>query len=144
MISNNQRISDDLAGFMDDPLGYVMYCFPWEEEQSIQIVKLAPDYQERFDCEYGPDEWACEFLDDLGAEIKKRAFDGQNAVPPIRFATVSGHGIGKSTLTAWLIKFILDTRPYSVGTVTAMTAEQLKNKTWAELGKWHNMSMTKD
>lgn len=141
-LSNDKKIANDLAGFYSDPLGYVMYVFPWEEEESIQVVRLAPEYHERFNCEFGPDIWACKFLDELGEEIRKRNFNGRDAVEPIRFATVSGHGIGKSVLTAWLIKFILDTRPFSVGTVTAMTAEQLKVKTWSELGKWHRMSIT--
>lgn len=48
-----------------------------------------------------------------------------------------------STLTAWLIKWIMDTRPFSKGVVTANTADQLKTKTWAELAKWHNMSVTR-
>ena len=141
-LSPDEQLGEDLARFYADPLGYVMYMFPWDDESSIQLVKLAPEYHERFGTGYGPDKWACEFLNRLGEEIKKRRFDGHTPVPPIRFATVSGHGIGKSTLTAWLIKFILDTRPYSVGTVTAMTAEQLKVKTWSELGKWHRMSLT--
>ena len=141
-LSIDAQLAEDLTHFYADPLGYVMYCFPWDEEASIQLVKLSPEYHERFGDGYGPDKWACEFLDRLGAEIKQRRFDGHTPVPPIRFCTVSGHGIGKSTLTAWLIKFILDTRPFAVGTVTAMTAEQLKVKTWAEVGKWHSLSLT--
>ncbi|KKM77052.1 hypothetical protein LCGC14_1373970 [marine sediment metagenome] len=158
-LSADEQLAEDLAGFYADPLGYVMYCLPWDEERSIQVVVLQSPFKERFpgalcktstcpfhekvgDHAHGPDVWACEFLDELGEEIRKRGFDGANAVSPIRFSTVSGHDIGKSALTAWLIKFILDTRPMSVGTVTAMTAEQLKNKTWAELGKWHKMSLT--
>jgi len=49
-----------------------------------------------------------------------------------------------SALSAMLIKFVLDTRPYSKGVVTANTGDQLKTKTWAELGKWHNLSVTRD
>ena len=89
-----------------------------------------------------PDEWCCEFLDDLGRDIRQRNFDGQTAVDAIHYSTVSGHGIGKSTLVAWLIKFIMDTRPFAKGVVTATTAEQLKTKTWAELGKWHRLGLT--
>ena len=136
-------LAKDLAEFFADPLGYVMYIFPWSTYGPIQLVELQPPYKERFpSCKYGPDVWACEFLDDLGVEIKARKFDGHEAVDPIQMATASGHGIGKSVLVAWLIKFIMDTRPFSKGTVTANTAEQLKTKTWAELGKWHKMSLT--
>lgn len=137
------EISKDVMTFYDDPLGYVMYAFPWDTDPSIQQVPLHEQYKERFDCEYGPDLWACQFLDNLGEEIRKRGFNGKDAVPPIKFSTSSGHGIGKSALVAWLIKFILDTRPDSQGVVTANTAEQLRTKTWKELSKWHNISLTK-
>lgn len=136
------QIADDMSGFVDDPLGYVMYMFPWDTDRSIQMVRLTPEYRERFNCEFGPDKWACEFLEDLAVEIKKRKFDGTKSVAPIRFSTASGHGIGKSTLVAWLIKFIMDTRPFSKGMVTATTGDQLRTKTWAELGKWHKLSLT--
>lgn len=137
------QLQDILAQFYDDPLGYVMFAFPWEEEPAIQLVKLPEKYHDRFPgCTWGPDLWACEFLDELGSEIRKRGFDGKTAVDPIQFATVSGHGIGKSTITAWIIKFIMDTRPYCKGRVTSGKAEQLKSNTWAELGKWHRMSVT--
>ncbi len=138
----DEQLTEDLNFFYDDPLAYVMYCFPWDTDPSIQQVELAPQYQERFGCQYGPDQWACEFLDSLGAEIADRHFDGRKSVDPIRFSTASGHGIGKSAMVSWLIKFILDTRPYSKGVVTANTGEQLKTKTWAELGKWHRLSLT--
>ncbi|KKL49873.1 hypothetical protein LCGC14_2311170 [marine sediment metagenome] len=119
-----------------------MYIFPWDTDASIQQVYLADEYRDRFNSEYGPYQWACEFLDALGEDIKERGFDGTKAVRPIRYSTVSGHGIGKGALTSWLIKFILDTRPFSKGIVTANTATQLKTKTWSEVGKWHTLSMT--
>ena len=138
----DEELADFLASCYADPLKYVMGCFPWTTEPSIQLVELPKKYRRRFDSLYGPDLWACEFLDELGAEIRKRKFDGIHAVDPILCSTSSGHGIGKSVLVAWLIKFIADTRPYSRGIVTATTAEQLKTKTWAELGKWHRLSLT--
>ncbi len=142
-LSADAVLADEIATFVGDPLGYVMFVFPWDTYQPIQLVELQSPYKERFPgSKYGPDVWSCEFLDDLGAQIKANRFDGINAVAPIQMATVSGHGIGKSVLVAWIIKFIMDTRPLSKGTVTANTAEQLKTKTWAELGKWHKISLT--
>ena len=138
----DDQIAQDIAGFYSDPLAYVMYVFPWNSEPSIQKVELDEAYKDRFSSIYGPDRWACEFLDDLAKDIKKRGFNGRDAVEPIRFSTASGHGIGKSVLVAWLIKFILDTRPFSKGVVTANTSDQLRTKTWAELGKWHGYSIT--
>lgn len=137
------QIADFLSECRFDPLKYVMGAFPWEEDSSIQIVPLSPKYQERFPgCKWGPDEWQCEFLDEWGEEMRERGFDGHMPVDPLRFSTVSGHGIGKSTLSAWIVKFILDTRPHSVGTVSANTAPQLRTKTWSEVGKWHALSIT--
>ena len=136
-------LMQDLSSFYDDPLGYVMYIFPWNTDIGIQNVRLHENYKERFpNCEFGPDKWACEFLDELGEEIKQRKFDGTKSVTPIRFSTVSGHGIGKSVMVAWLIMFILDTRPYSMGVVTANTSDQLRTKTWPELAKWHSLALT--
>lgn len=157
---HDRQLLADIAQFYADPLGYVMYAWPWESEASgIQQVLLAEGvadqlteddkrrqtaYRERFPwCEYGPDLWACDFLDQLGGEIKKRNFNGRDAVNPIQFLTISGHGIGKSVMVAWLVKFILDTRPLSMGTVTANTADQLKTKTWAAVGFWHKLSATR-
>ena len=162
------ELAEQIAEFYDDPLGYVLYVFSWDTDPALQVVdweneavivdwegpglegitgkpyyEVMKPYRERFpNVRFGPDLWACQFLDELGREIRKRGFDGVNPVAPIQFATSSGHGIGKTTLTAWLIKFIFDTRPYSKGTVTANTADQLRTKTWAELGKWHKRSLT--
>lgn len=138
----DQQLAKQIAQFYDDPLGYVMFMFPWDTDPTIQMVELDEPYRSKYNCQYGPDKWACEFLDRLGEEIKQRKFNGKDAVAPIRFSTASGHGIGKSTLVSWLIMFILDTRPYSMGVVTANTSDQLRTKTWAEVAKWHHLALS--
>ena len=136
-------LQEAFARLANDPLGFVMFLFPWDSDPAIQVVELAPEYQKRFRCKYGPDKWACVFLDRLGQEIKARGFDGTHSVDPIQFSTASGHGIGKSTLVAWLILFIMCCYPLSKTTVTAMTEPQLRARTWAELGKWFRRSLVK-
>jgi hypothetical protein len=128
-MSLDVELATDIATFYADPLGHVLYSYPWGEGQLRGFE--------------GPDNWARGFLQDLGDEVRKRGFNGHSAVDPIQFSTASGHGIGKSALTAWLIRWIMDTRPFSKGIVTANTAEQLRTKTWAELAKWHHMGVTK-
>ena len=128
--SGLEMLAEDLAKYYADPFGYVMWAFPWGEGPL-----------KGFD---GPRTWQKEILISLGEAIKERGFNGVNPVDPIQYSRASGHGIGKSALTAWIIKFILDTRPYAKGVVTANTSDQLKTKTWAELGKWHSMSVTKE
>ena len=59
----------------------------------------------------GPDEWQREFLSDWGNAISENDFDGVLPVEAYRCATSSGHGIGKSALTAWIILYIMSTRP---------------------------------
>jgi len=140
--SHDEQINAKLVELRYDPLGYVMWVFPWTSDPTIQKVKLAEPWASRFNCEWGPDAWACEFLDELGVQVKKRKFNGRDAVDPIQFSTASGHGIGKSTLVAWLIKYILDVWPMSKGVVTANTSDQLKTKTWAQVGFWNIKSLT--
>lgn len=141
--SADDMLTEAMGQFYSDPLGFVMFAFPWETEISIRMVKLVEPWKSRYDSEFGPDAWACQFLDDLGDEVKKRGFKpGMKGVNPIQFSTASGHGIGKSCLVAMIILWIMSTRPNAKGIVTANTSEQLRTKTWSELGKWLNYCIT--
>jgi len=90
----------------------------------------------------GPDRWQSEFLEELGREVLARGFDGVHPVSPIRMATASGHGIGNSTLVAWIVNWIMSTRPHCEGTITANTYTQLETKTWAAILKWTRLCVT--
>ena len=125
----DELLADLMAECYADPLKHVLVSYPWGSGS--------------LEGRDGPDEWQREFLNELGEEVKKRGFDGVNAVDPIQFSTASGHGIGKSCMTGWIIRWIMDTRPFSKGIVTANTSEQLRTKTWAELAKWHHLGITK-
>lgn len=136
------ELDEWIASVYDKPLDYVMGCWDWGADETIQMVRLMSPWKERYNSEFGPDVWACKFLDQLGEDIRARAFNGRDAVQPIQNAISSGHGIGKSAMAAWLAKFIMDTRPFCKITVTATTVDQLKNKTWSALGEWHRKSLT--
>ncbi|MBF0214000.1 MAG: terminase [Magnetococcales bacterium] len=114
--------------FYHDPLGFVLFAFPWGKGELKGHA--------------GPRTWQREYLEQLGAEVKRRNFNGSDPVEPVQMATASGHGIGKSALTAFLILWILSTRPHAKGVVTANTADQLRTKTWGELGKWLKLCIT--
>lgn len=124
-----QLLHEEVARYYADPLGFVMAMFPWGE----------PGPLERHE---GPDAWQREGLIWLGEEIERRGFDGLNAVEPIRESTSSGHGIGKSVKVAWLVDFIMSTRPHCQGTVTANTITQLQTKTWAAITRWTKLCKT--
>ncbi len=49
----------------------------------------------------------------------------------------SGHGVGKTTLLAWIILWWMLTRHPNRIPVTAPTSTQLNDVLWAELFKWH-------
>lgn len=127
-ISETQlAIADDIAGFYDDPVGFVWYAFPWGEGA------LANEK---------PDKWQVELLTRLGEEVKRR---GNGAIAEaIQIAVASGHGIGKSALISWLILWFISTRPHPQIVCTANTSEQLIKKTWRELSKWHKLAINKD
>jgi hypothetical protein len=124
----DELLAKEVSRYYADPYGFVLAMFDWDSPE------LKPFG--------GPDLWQRNFLNELSLDIKNRGFNGAIAVDPIRKAASSGHGIGKSALVSWLILFIMSTRPYSKGVVTANTSEQLKTKTWAELGKWKKRCLT--
>lgn len=113
----------------DDPVRFVLEGYPWGEPGPLR------DHD-------GPDVWQMAFLTRLGEEVRARRFDGVTPVAPIRFATSSGHGIGKSVMVAWLVDWIMSTRPHCQGTVTANTFTQLETKTWAAIQRWTKLCIT--
>lgn len=125
-----QELCKDLGRFVYDPVGYAKWAFSWGQGELLNASGLR--------------KWQEDYLGRLGQAFKERGFDGLNPVEPVRKSTSSGHGVGKSALVAILIKWVLDTRPFSKGIVTATTSDQLRTKTWAEVAKWHNCSVTKD
>jgi hypothetical protein len=115
----------------DDPYAFVMFTFPWKK-------KGTP-----LENEEGPRNWQKKKLLELKLHIKE---NNNRAVNKVLFeifqdATVSGRGIGKSALVAWIILWFMSTRIGSTTIVTANNEAQLKTRTWAELGRWHTLSI---
>lgn len=123
------QIADFVADCYADPLRFVLGFYPWGEPGPLA------DYT-------GPDTWQRELLTSIGAEVRANRFDGLRPVPAIRRAISSGHGIGKSTAAAWLVDWIMSTRPHAQGTVTANTFAQLETKTWAAVKRWTTLCLT--
>lgn len=117
-LASDGELASAISDYYADPLGFVMFAWPWGEPGRYQDMA-------------GPDRWQREFLDDLGEQIRNRAFDGRHAVEPILMATGSGRGVGKTKLCGWLATWILATRAHSKLTVTANTFTQLETRTWA-------------
>lgn len=118
-----QQLREQIALCWDDPLRYVMLAFPWG-------VKGGP-----LENHTGPDEWQVEQLNAIRDHIRS----GKDV--SFRDATTSGHGIGKTAETSWVILWAMSTRPNLAGVVTANTQAQLTTKTWRELSLWHKRSI---
>lgn len=119
---------EDIAGFYADPLGFVLYAYPWG-----QVGTPLEDQD-------GPDEWQRQFLADLGEQVRSGLTPDAEQTA-IRMAVASGHGIGKTALVAWVIEWFISTRDHPQIVVTANTENQLSSKTWRELAKWHRLSI---
>jgi hypothetical protein len=111
----------------DDPYNFVKFIFPWGEKDTPL---------EEFT---GPRKWQEKILRDISINIQRN--NGKAKPDMFRLAVASGRGIGKSALVAWLILWMLSTRLGSTTIVTANTEQQLRSRTWAELGKWLTLSI---
>ncbi len=115
----------------DDPYAFVLAVFPWG--------KLGTPLEK----EKGPREWQRQKLLEIKKFIAEQKFRELNELLLELFqdATASGRGIGKSALVAWLILWFMSTKLGSTTIITANTESQLKSRTWAELGRWHTLSL---
>lgn len=73
-------LAEAVSRFANDPLGFVLFVFPW----GMEGTALAG--------EDGPDRWQARVLHEIG----ERLTAGADAQAAIRIAVASGHGIGKA------------------------------------------------
>src|SRR3990167_5142254 len=102
-----------------DPLAFVLGAYDWP------VNGMA-----------GPDQNQTAILEEIGAMVAERGYDGTTSVAPIRKAISSGNGCGKTALFAWLVNWLMSTRSHTRGTVTANTSDQLQKKTWEAVQEW--------
>jgi hypothetical protein len=121
------QLAEDIARFEFDPLGYVLYAFPWGQPGPLQKQK--------------PRRW---FVD-LCGRIREKLLANQprEAWEIVQEAIASGHGIGKSAGFAQLIMWAMSTHENTRGVVTANTDTQLRTKTWPEVVKWHGLAINR-
>lgn len=124
-LSVEDQILEELARLSNDPVDFVRFAFPWGEP-GTELEEMI-----------GPEAWQMQVL----VEVRDGLLTADQA---IKLATASGHGVGKSALVAWLILWAFSTFEDTKGVVTANTENQLKTKTWAELGKWFHLFIGRD
>ena len=152
---------------MDNPLAFVMFCFPWGQKGTPL---------ENFS---GPRKWQKDILSEIAVKIKankaskvnnaNNAHNGSihssnaanssggisnntvhhsnnNSINEVvyetlRMAVSSGRGIGKSALVSWITLWMLSTRIGSTTIISANSENQLRSVTWAEITKWLAMAL---
>lgn len=121
----------DQFSFANDPLGHVMYTYPWGGIGGPL---------EHFS---GPRKWQCEVLEEIGAHTRSQEFAVHNGLPLQMFqeAIASGRGIGKSALLGMLANWHMSTHIGSTTIVTANTEKQLASKTFPEFARWLTMGI---
>jgi hypothetical protein len=122
----NRELAMDMASFSHDPLGHVMYSYPWGHGEL-----------EGFD---GPEDWQKDLLIDVGNDLKRTANSSDRVH---RYSVGSGNGIGKSAELGWLTNWGISTFTGCKIIVTANTGTQLRTKTWPEIAKWNNLFIAK-
>lgn len=117
---------DDAGSFVHDPLGAVLYGFPWGKGELV-------GYE-------GPRAWQREELERLGAHLQNP--ETRYKVYPL--AISSGHGPGKTTFSAMLSWWALSTFENAMVRVTANTADQLDKTTSPEFARWFKRAINAD
>lgn len=124
-----QLLIEEIVSFKNDPLGFVMYAFPWGV-RGTPLEKIK-----------GPRTWQKqEFIrirDHLSVNEQRMEIGLQPE--PVYLAISSGRGPGKSAFLAMLNLWVASCWIGATGIITANTETQLRSRTMAELGKWHTM-----
>lgn len=122
-VDYEQALTSRLCSFRHDPLGAVLYGFPWGQGELAKYP--------------GPRKWQCEELDLLGQHLRN---------PETRFTTYrraisSGHGPGKTTLAAFISWWAQSTFLDAMARVTANTERQLTTTTQPEFARWFRLAI---
>ena len=128
---DEQQLLHRILQFRDDPLGFVMFAFPWGQPGTPL---------ERYN---GPRKWQLDALRQMQEHIQKnQAAVAQGNDPTLmKIARASGRGIGKSAFLAWISLWLFSCLPSSTTIVSANTEQQLKSTTFPEIRKWATMSI---
>ncbi|QOI69833.1 terminase large subunit [Liberibacter phage P-PA19-2] len=101
---------------------FVLHFFPWGEKGTPLEGFSAPR------------SWQLEFMEVVDAHCLNSV---NNPNPEVFKGAISaGRGIGKTTLNAWFVLWLMSTRPGISVICLANSETQLKTTLWAEVSKW--------
>ncbi|MXV35857.1 MULTISPECIES: terminase [unclassified Saccharibacter] len=120
------QLADEISRYCLDPLGFVLFAFPWGQEGT----DLAQSN--------GPRAWQRDILRSIGDKLRA-GYEPDAVLMPALQAVASGHGVGKSALVSMLVAWALCTCPDTKAVITANTEPQLRTKTFPEISKWFRL-----
>jgi hypothetical protein len=122
--SVESELVDEIAKYCNDPAGFLRFAFPWGEAGPLEQESVK--------------EWQSDICGVIGTHLKSEFWS-----QPLKIAVASGHGIGKTALIAMICNWAMSTCDDCRVLVTANKEDQLVTKTWPEIVKWFNLSITK-
>jgi hypothetical protein len=120
-LDDASSIADELAACRGDPERFVETMFDWS---APELVGKEPDKWQR--------------------EVLRAIKDGLPLHRAVRIAVASGHGVGKTCLTCWIILWAMSTCGDCRGVLTASNEAQLFTRNRAELRKWYRLFRGRD
>lgn len=128
-----QQLLTDILTHQYDPLGFVLYAFPWGKA-GTPLAQID-----------GPRAWQRAEFQRIADHLQLDREKQRVGLPPspLYLALSSGRGIGKSAFLAMLDIYVMSCWIGATTIVTANTESQLRTRTMAELGKWHTMSINR-
>lgn len=124
-----QDLMADILSFKYDPLGFVMYAYPWGKK-GTPLEKMTQ-----------PRRWQIEEFENIREKLEHNRGLIRLGLEPgaIYVAVSSGRGPGKSAFLAMLDGWFMSCWIGGTEIKTANTETQLRSRTMAEQGKWHTM-----
>jgi hypothetical protein len=115
-----ESLADELVACRADPVRFVETMFDWQSPE-LTVREIQP--------------WQREVLEAIR--------DGLPLGKAARIAVASGHGIGKTALTSWIVLWAISTCRDCRGILTASNEAQLHTRNRAELRKWFRLFRAK-
>jgi hypothetical protein len=124
----DEELAEEMAACYLDPYRFVLMAFDWGRGEL-----------EKFE---GPDKWQTEHLKNIRDKLQETRSNPETENDALFEAVKAGHGVGKTADVAWIILWLMSTRPHFAGVVTANTRDQLTRKTWREVEVWRRRCIT--
>lgn len=129
--AQEQELLQEILSFADDPVGFVIYAYPWGKS-GTPLAGFA-----------GPRDWQLRDMEDLAKHIRAQKFALANDLPieMFREARSSGRGPGKSAKFGMLAHWHVSTHIGAQTIVAANTETQMRLKTFPEFARWFNVAV---